>query len=162
MEYPPLHPPQLRQHVSSRLRDSTKKETTSTTPSTKTGGVAALAAAVTSKHKREVAGGSDTDSGPDENDQLFEGDLVEACNRLENENLGFRQRLAKKELETLRKEHDDCDTELNDGSRLAAVINYCIVLLSVSNLCDRPRRVLCSRPFLSRSLFSAYDLWQLV
>lgn len=84
--------------------------------------MAEVVAAIAGKKEMEaVAGESDANKSPDENDQLLEVDLLDECNRLENDNLGLRQRLAKLELQTLQKEHGDHEEELNDDSRLATV-----------------------------------------
>lgn len=71
-------------------------------------------------------GGVDGDANDnglgEERDQLSGVDLLEACDRLENSNLGLRQRLAKLELQKMQKEHGEDDEELNDDSYLAPVI----------------------------------------
>lgn len=150
----------MRQHVRSRLGASSQKETRATTTAAergtvlsrgktraiaKKGKVAALAveAAVTiGKKKEEIAGvedkdregvdGDDNDNGlGGDRDQLSGVDLLEACDRLENDNLGLRQRLAKLELHKMQKEHGEDDEELNDDSQLAPVMLYSSLFILV-------------------------------
>ena len=63
---------------------------------------------------REGGGGGDVNGS----------DLLDMCERLENDNVGLRQRLAKLELQTMQKEHgDDGGGELDEDARLGPVIN---------------------------------------
>ena len=142
---------QMRQHVSRRLGASSKSETGVTTTAAevgaavsggkkkitaKRGKAAALAVEVAVAMRKSIEGVEGLEDNPDdgvdgdamddvlsgENDQLSGLDLLEACDRLENDNLGLRQRLAKLELQKLQKEHGDGDEELNDDSKLAPVM----------------------------------------
>lgn len=78
---------------------------------------------------KEVATGGGVEGGGggggDVNGSRLTGvDLLDMCERLESDNVGLRQRLAKLELQTMQKEHgDDAGGELDEDSRLAPV-NY--------------------------------------
>lgn len=140
----------MRQLVSSRLNDSSKKDTTAASaqggeapggtdggegakgrPSKKKKGritaIAVTAAAVTME-KLGGAGGDANGVGPDGQTWLSGSDLLDACDRLENDNLQLRQRLAKLELQTMQKEHGDDgdDDNLTMDTRLSAV-RFCRV-----------------------------------
>lgn len=136
----------MRQHVSSRLAETratttvAKGETLRSNGNKRTavkkGKAAALAleaAAAIGRKPEGVKAVEDNDGGGadgidndndlgGERDQLSGADLLEACDRLENDNLGLRQRLAKLELQKMQKEHDKDDEELNDDSQLAPVM----------------------------------------
>lgn len=134
----------MRQRVSTRLDASSKKETSSitaemgtllsggkkntTVKKAKVSALAVQAAVTIAKTNKEVAGGGDGDANDNGlggvRDQLSGADLLDACDRLENDNLGLRQRLAKLELQKMQKEHGEDEEELNDDSQLAPVRLY--------------------------------------
>lgn len=148
---PPSFSLQMRQHVSSRLGASSEKGTRATTTAAegknvppggkqrnavkkgKSAALAVQAAVRIEATAKEVAGVEDNrksgiDDDANDNDlgggtgQLTGVDLLDACERLENDNLGLRQRLAKLELQKMQKEHGEDDEELNDDSQLIQVI----------------------------------------
>eukprot|EP00903_Cladosiphon_okamuranus_P008772 g8403.t1 len=140
----------MRQHVSSRLGASSQKRTRATIQAAERGNfpsrgekritarkgkvtaLAVNAAVAIGKRTEAIAGvdkdsegvkGEDNDSGlGEERDELSGVDLLESCDRLENDNLGLRQRLAKLELRMMQKEHGEDEEELHDDSQLAPVL----------------------------------------
>lgn len=64
-------------------------------------------------------GATDNDGG--DGDELEGVELLDVCDRLEHENLHLRQRLAKLELDTLQKEHEDEEKNDKKDPRLAQV-----------------------------------------
>eukprot|EP00752_Nemacystus_decipiens_P006453 g5812.t1 len=141
----------MRQHVSSRLAATSKNKTPRATTTAaevgaalsrgkrgtavKNGKVVAMeveAADTTRKTTAEIAGAEDNAEGEVDGDAIDNSlggenrlsgvDLLEACDRLENDNLRLRQRLAKLELQKMQKEHGEDDEDLTDDSKLVTVL----------------------------------------
>ncbi|CAM9166364.1 unnamed protein product, partial [Hapterophycus canaliculatus] len=91
----------------------------------KKGRITAIAVSAAVAIEKLAGGGCDGDGvGPDGQAWLSGTDLLDACDRLENDNVQLRQRLAKLELQTMKKEHGDDgdDDNLTEDSRLSAVL----------------------------------------
>lgn len=119
--------------------------------------LAVKATATTGKTSEEVAGVEDNASGREDGDdddssldgvrdQLSGVDLLEACDRLENDNLRLRQRIAKLDLQKMQKEHgEDNEEEHNDDSQLTPVM----VDSTLSCVIIRPRLYVISSATVS-------------
>ncbi|CAM9677660.1 unnamed protein product, partial [Scytosiphon promiscuus] len=123
----------MRQLVSSRLKASSERDKTTAptqggeapTSMTKKGRITAMAVKAAVTIEKLAGRGDDTNGvGPDGQAWLSGTDLLDACDRLENDNLHLRQRLAKLELQTMQREHGDDgdDDNLAMDARLSAVV----------------------------------------
>ncbi len=101
----------------------------------KPGSLGVAAAIVFENAGKETAAGVVEGRGDVEGDangnRLTGVDLLDMCERLESDNAGLRQRLAKLELQTMQKEHgDDEGIALAEDARLAPV-NVCGLLCCI-------------------------------
>lgn len=72
-----------------------------------------------------VSGRADEDNDEDVGPNTLKGvELLEACDRLEHDNVRLRQQLAKLELRALQKEHDDEEQNDHEDLRVAKVRVY--------------------------------------
>lgn len=129
--------PQLRLQISTRLRNSDKQEgraiaanvAKSPKQVNQTGFTAMDVAAAASQLTRDEHDSvlrldedpQDVEDGGGEGEELDGAELLDACDRLEQDNLHLRERLAKIELHRLQREHESEQKNDTVDSRIAQV-----------------------------------------